>query len=95
MSFHYYLEMLKLPFLGKGRRVTFTILASALAIFLLAVFVGKSGSLSQLTATLKSALDRPWYLASGVAMFCISLLCGLVRWYKMRTTNPNKLLKTV
>lgn len=86
MSFHYYLEMLKLPFLGKGRRVTFTILASALAIFLLAVFVGKSGSLSQLTATLKSALDRPWYLASGVAMFCISLLCGLVRWYIMLRT---------
>ena len=86
MSFHYYLEMLKMPFVGKVRKVTFTVAAAALAVFLLVVFVGKSGDLDKLAVTLKSAFGRPWYLAGGVAMFSLSLLCGMIRWYILLRT---------
>ncbi len=58
----------------------------ALAVLLLGVFIHRSGNLAELGATLQSATDRPGYLIAGVALFSVSLMCGMTRWYILLRT---------
>ena len=60
--------------------------AVALAVILLGVFIHRAGNLAELGATLQSARDRPGYLIAGVALFSVSLMCGMTRWYILLRT---------
>lgn len=71
---------------GKWKKVGLTVGAVALAVVLLGVFIHRAGNFDELCATLKSAVDRPAYLISGVALFSVSLLCGMTRWYILLRT---------
>lgn len=63
-----------------------TLGAMLLALLLLVVFIYRAGNFTALCATLGSATDKPLYLASGVALFSVSLMCGMTRWYVLLRT---------
>lgn len=71
---------------GQWKKMVLTAGAVALAVILLGVFIHRAGNLKQLAATLHSATDRPAYLISGVALFSVSLMCGMTRWYILLRT---------
>jgi len=71
---------------GKWKKVVLTVGAVVLAVVLLGVFIHRAGNLTKLAATLKSAVDRPAYLISGIALFSVSLMCGMTRWYVLLRT---------
>ncbi|MCL1910478.1 MAG: flippase-like domain-containing protein [Kiritimatiellaeota bacterium] len=67
----------------KTRRILLTVSAFALAAFLLALVVRRTGDPQALAETLCDALSRPVWLAAGMALFSVSLMCGLLRWYTL------------
>ncbi len=71
---------------GQWKKIVLTMGAVALAIILLGVFIYRAGDLKQLVATLQLARDRPGYLIAGVALFSVSLMCGMTRWYILLRT---------
>ncbi len=71
---------------GKWKKVVMTLGAIILAVVLLSVFVFRAGNLKELGEILRSAVDKPGYLISGIALFSVSLLCGITRWYVLLRT---------
>ena len=68
------------------RRLVLTAAAIVLAVVLMGVFIYRSGNIREMTATLKSAFDRPAFLVCGAGLFSVSLLCGMTRWYVLLRT---------
>ncbi len=71
---------------GQRKKILLTVGAVALAVILLGLFIHRAGNLTELLATLHSAKDRPAYLVAGVALFSVSLMCGMTRWYILLCT---------
>ena len=63
-----------------------TLGAIVLAAILMGVFLYNGGNLHVILQTLRSALDRPQYLIPGMALFSVSLMCGMTRWYVLLRT---------
>ena len=59
------------------------ILPALLALGLLALFLRRGGDGSAILAALRDAAGRPGWLAVGVALFAVSLACGLLRWFAL------------
>ena len=70
-----------MTFNPKIRRILLSLAAFALAACLLALVVRRAEDPQTLVKTLGDALSRPARLAAGVALFSVSLMCGLLRWY--------------
>lgn len=68
------------------KKIAMTVGAIMLAIVLLTIFIFRAGNLSELLATLRSAAHNPLYLFSGMALFSVSLMCGMTRWYILLRT---------
>lgn len=71
---------------GNAGKWWLTLGAMVLACFLLGVFIYRAGNFAALCATLKSATRKPVYLATGVGLFSVSLMCGMTRWYVLLRT---------
>ncbi len=72
----------------RRRKIALTASAIVLAVILMTVFVLRAGDMHALGATLRSGARNPRYLIPGMALFSVSLLCGLTRWYiLLRTLN--------
>ncbi len=72
---------MKKSFIKTNYRTIFSILAVCLSGILFAFLIHRSGNISELVELLKSAGKHIGYLLLGVVLFCISLLCGIVRWF--------------
>ena len=59
------------------------ILPALVALGLLALFLRRGGDGSAILAALRDAAGRPGWLAVGVALFAVSLACGLLRWFAL------------
>lgn len=79
----------KTPLSQKNKRFRKQALAAgavSLAVVLLIIFVFRAGDLNALRATLSSAFNKPHYLFAGMALFSVSLMCGMTRWYILLRT---------
>lgn len=67
-------------------KIALTAGAVSLAVVLLTAFIFRAGDLNELRATLASAGDQPHFLIAGMALFSVSLMCGMTRWYILLRT---------
>ncbi len=72
---------------GRRKKTLVMSLAVLIAAALLAAFVHRAGDMSKVADALRHAfVAHPVFLAGGIALFSVSLMCGLTRWFILLRT---------